>query len=574
MDYNEGALRDVLVELQPGGFSANTDMNGNYQIIVPPGVYSLNQYAPFPIHQNCPDSNTFSINATNAGMAFTVNIEDSIASDPDVAINAWLWRPRPGFDTEIKISYRNIVPKLVLPRVICLIPDPDLTFISSTIPIDSIVNNAYYFTSDTIIGNIEFNFKVYFNVPASIPNGTILNTSVNISPAITEVNLSNNIHYLNSITTGSYDPNDKSAKSGINTNGYITNMIPTEYDIRFQNTGTDTAFNVIIVDSIPIEVNPYSVEILSSSHGYRYEVKPGNVIVFHIENILLPDSTTNESMSHGFISFRVNQHPGNIHGTIIKNKADIYFDFNPPVTTNEVSNIIFDCDSIVSFNKNKNELCPGEVLALSANLLFPMTGSFSVDSVIQLSFDSVNILSQLSGGIHYIQINVSNEFCSRTITDSVLIFSEPFISWNGTELICSPAVTYSWILNGSFIAQADSSVWVPQQNGYYQVIVLDTNGCIAISDSFPFFSVGILTPHYSGPVLHPVPSGNLLEISGTPVFQICKWSILDIQGKISMNGDFTSTGNHIIHLDCLPGGVYILKMEADNTIWHRKFQKL
>jgi len=59
------------------------------------------------------------------------------------------------------------------------------------------------------------------------------------------------------------------------------------------------------------------------------------LLVVDFKNILFTDSTTNEPASHGFLKFRVKPLPSFKFGTIIQNKADIFFDYNDPVLTNE-----------------------------------------------------------------------------------------------------------------------------------------------------------------------------------------------------------------------------------------------
>ncbi|MEK7256435.1 MAG: T9SS type A sorting domain-containing protein, partial [Bacteroidota bacterium] len=134
---------------------------------------------------------------------------------------------------------------------------------------------------------------------------------------------------------GSYDPNDKQAfPAGFTEQHLIEPEQDIEYLIRFQNIGTDTAFKVVVVDVLPPELDLTTVRPGASSHPYSYSVTPEGWLVFTFENILLPDSTTNEAASHGFIRFRVSQRPGNGWGHVIQNTALIYFDFNLPVQTN------------------------------------------------------------------------------------------------------------------------------------------------------------------------------------------------------------------------------------------------
>ncbi len=135
----------------------------------------------------------------------------------------------------------------------------------------------------------------------------------------------------------SFDPNDK---QGFPTGygdafHYITKNDEIEYMIRFQNTGTFTAFNVVIKDEIDMEVlDLASVRVQGSSHSYQMSIVDGNVLKFSFNDIMLPDSTSNEPESHGFIRFKIAQKMNNPIGTVINNTAAIYFDFNEPVITN------------------------------------------------------------------------------------------------------------------------------------------------------------------------------------------------------------------------------------------------
>jgi len=75
--------------------------------------------------------------------------------------------------------------------------------------------------------------------------------------------------------------------------------------------------------------------MLSASHSYEYFISDGPELVVLFDDVLLADSTTNEPASHGFFKFRVKPLPEFDYGTSIPNEADIYFDFNEPVITNE-----------------------------------------------------------------------------------------------------------------------------------------------------------------------------------------------------------------------------------------------
>lgn len=134
---------------------------------------------------------------------------------------------------------------------------------------------------------------------------------------------------------GSYDPNDKNAvPTGYDTERYIGQNVPLAYTIRFQNTGTDTAFTVVIRDTLSPWLDPLTVRPGASSHDYHFDLTGSGILIFDYQNILLPDSNVNEPASHGFVQFRVSPRADVPLETDILNRAAIYFDFNDPIITN------------------------------------------------------------------------------------------------------------------------------------------------------------------------------------------------------------------------------------------------
>lgn len=133
----------------------------------------------------------------------------------------------------------------------------------------------------------------------------------------------------------SYDPNEKKAfPLGYGSQRFIERGTDIEYTLGFQNTGNDTAFTVVLRDTLPTTLDPASIEIGAASHPFSWALEGHGVLVFRFENILLPDSNTNELASHGWARFRIAQKPNLLLGTRIENRAGIYFDFNDPVITN------------------------------------------------------------------------------------------------------------------------------------------------------------------------------------------------------------------------------------------------
>ncbi|BDS14912.1 DUF7619 domain-containing protein [Aureispira anguillae] len=140
---------------------------------------------------------------------------------------------------------------------------------------------------------------------------------------------------------GSYDPNDKQAQPlGYGSPHYIAANIPLNYQIRFQNTGTDTAFSIVVIDTLDPALDPLTITMGASSHPYTWELRGNNILVVTFDPIMLPDSNVNAVGSNGFFNFNIAQRANNPDGTIIYNRAGIYFDFNPPIITNETYHTI------------------------------------------------------------------------------------------------------------------------------------------------------------------------------------------------------------------------------------------
>lgn len=137
-------------------------------------------------------------------------------------------------------------------------------------------------------------------------------------------------------STGSYDPNDKQAlPKGYGAEHFIEKNTNLDYMIRFQNTGNDTAFNVVLIDTLSSFLNPQSLRMGAASHPYTADLTQGNILKISFNDILLPYKSQNEDGSQGWVQFAIAQQPDHPDGTVIENTAAIYFDFNAPIITNQ-----------------------------------------------------------------------------------------------------------------------------------------------------------------------------------------------------------------------------------------------
>ncbi|MFK8010345.1 MAG: T9SS type A sorting domain-containing protein [Saprospiraceae bacterium] len=151
---------------------------------------------------------------------------------------------------------------------------------------------------------------------------------------------------------GAFDPNDKQAfPRGYGDQNYLHANTDIEYLIRFQNTGTDTAFNIVVLDTLSNFLDIGSFRLGASSHPVDFEILGNGLAIFKFNNIMLPDSNVNLAGSQGFVQFKISQKNDLPIGTILENDAAIYFDFNEPIITNTAFHTIG--ENFISVNTQK-----------------------------------------------------------------------------------------------------------------------------------------------------------------------------------------------------------------------------
>lgn len=177
-------------------------------------------------------------------------------------------------------------------------------------------------------------------------------------PTNGDVNPSNNIYTECFVIGVGYDPNYKEVTpKGNGPEGYIPATTPDlTYTLNFQNTGTASAVNIYLLDTISTNLNVYSIEIISSSHAVTPFLLSGGVMKFQFTNINLPDSTSDEEHSHGYVNYKIRLKSGLNPGSEIKNIGYIYFDYNEPVATNTTVNTIELTSSIDEFTDSENNI--------------------------------------------------------------------------------------------------------------------------------------------------------------------------------------------------------------------------
>jgi hypothetical protein len=329
----EPGLANIQIEANPGGYSAWTSSSGHYYISVPNGSYTISAVVPAQWQQtSIPLNYNISVNDTFLfGNDFGL-LPDTTYANASIYITAGM--PRCNWQSYYHISYKNEGLMLAEGEIIFNMP-AQVTFLSSNPVPTNVSGNVYTWTFNSLYPFQMSNISIQVQMP---PNqGTVLNSSaiINLHDNLSNIIFTDTVYKTQTVTCA-YDPNDKLAlPEGIGSqNAVALNTSELDFTIRFQNTGTDTAFVVVLVDTLSSLLDLSTFEILAASHEMYAQMNPGGILTFTFDNILLPDSNVNEPGSHGFVRYRIQPIQPVTDPTVVTNTAHIIFDQNFAIVTN------------------------------------------------------------------------------------------------------------------------------------------------------------------------------------------------------------------------------------------------
>lgn len=332
-DNDEPGVPLTQAHLNPGGQLAGCDAVGDWWTGVPPGDYTISLSSAYPyISSVQPTQHAASV--PNLGDT-DVDNDFAVLVQPDVQdLRVWLTAgpARPGFSNLVHLYCRNYG---------TISMDADFTFewdgdqnwqASSAPPTSTSGNSATWSFTDLPVGATE-HIVVTLHTGATVPLGTGIQLLLTASPIANDATPTDNTAHFNDIVVGSYDPNDKLlSPSAISPNEVASGQTRIHYTIRFQNTGTFLAERVVILDTLPADLQWESFQFVASSHEQHWYITDGVLHVIH-EDIMLPDSASDEAGSHGFFAFSILPASDLLDGETVTNIAHIVFDFNEPIIT-------------------------------------------------------------------------------------------------------------------------------------------------------------------------------------------------------------------------------------------------
>jgi Leucine-rich repeat (LRR) protein len=317
-----------------------SDNTGAYSIPVQEGTYTITPVLENPTY--------FAVSPASVNVTFPIAaspfIQDfcitPIATHNDLEISLIpLGVARPGFDVNYKLIYKNKGNLAQSGTVNLKFNDAVLDLVSASPVISSQATNnlSWDFTNLAPFETKEIALTLNVNTPAeslAVNGGDVLAYTATITSAATDETPIDNTFTLNQTVVNSFDPNDKTCLEGdIITPALIGEYV--HYQIRFENTGTYPAQNIVVKDMI--DLSKFDISTLvptKASHSYITKISEENKVEFIFENINLPYDDANND---GYIAFKIKTKPTLVVGDSFENEANIYFDYNFPILTNKAT---------------------------------------------------------------------------------------------------------------------------------------------------------------------------------------------------------------------------------------------
>lgn len=338
-----------------GSFFGNNA--GNYSIPVQAGSHTLTPVLENPSYFNISPSTitvTFPTQSSPSTQNFCLTANGT-HNDLEVVIIP-ITAARPGFNTTYKIVYKNNGNTTQSGTVSFNYNDNVTDYLSSTVTSNSQSTGllSWNFSNLLPFETREITVTLKMNTPTQTPalnGGDILHYTAQVNGAADETS-ADNTFTLNQTVVNSFDPNDKTCLEGTSialakVGDYV------HYLIRFENTGTANAQNIVVKDEI--DASKFDISSLISLHGSHNFVTriTGNTVEFIFENIQLP---FNNATNDGYVSFKIKTKSALTAGNSFSNTAKIYFDYNFPIVTNTYTTTVQNVLAAIETGKPENNI--------------------------------------------------------------------------------------------------------------------------------------------------------------------------------------------------------------------------
>lgn len=395
-----------------------TNNSGNYKFYTDAGNFTLTPnmenptwFSILPTSVTIPfgDDNN---NATTQNFCITPN-----GFHPDLEIVvAPIVPARPGFDAVYKITYKNKGNQTLSQAygVSFFYNENLMDFVSATTTPETIGSGSLSWSYVNLLPFESRSFLVTMNINAPTDTnpvniGDVLQFNTSILPMAGDETTFDNTFVYHQTVVGAYDPNDITCMEGNVVSPTLIGQY-LHYVINFENTGNFQAENIVVKTQIdPTQFDVSSLRMLNTSHDAYVRIN-GNIVEFIFENINLA------SGGHGNILLKVKSKGNLTNGSMVKKRADIYFDYNAPIDTG-FENTVFQALSNSSFTKDNSILIypnpTNSIININCDSTITSIELFDVQGRVlltKMASDSNAVLdiSGKSNGIYFVRITSEN----------------------------------------------------------------------------------------------------------------------------------------------------------------------
>ena len=410
------------VSINGTSYSFRGSSDGNFEIPFPQGNFNIQ-----PTFEN---PSWFNATPATIPVSFTTNGEEIIQ---DICANTNIIKhdvevtiigtttARPGFDSNYRIYYNN-KGSVAASGTISINYDRDLVQFnnSTTTPLTQSPGRLSFSFSNLLpFETREIELNMILNSPMDTPalnDGDVLYFAANITEGVgvfDETILDNTVEYEQDVVN-SHDPNDIACLSGKNLNPSMVGEY-VKYLIRFENVGSASAVNIIVKNTInPLKFDISTLTPLYSSHPMITSIE-NNKALFSFNNIFLD---FNDATNDGYLIYKIKTLPNLQLGDTFSNQAEIYFDFNFPIITNDYMVTVAQTASIDDVNLNTVKLYPNPAndtvnITSQSNIkaikIFDHLGRIvkRITLVNEILEKSIN-LSNLKTGLYFVEVEDKN----------------------------------------------------------------------------------------------------------------------------------------------------------------------
>ena len=320
-----------------------TNATGHYKIPVSEGSYILTPEFENPSYFNTtpPSLSVTFPNPANPVLQDFCVTANGTHHDLEVVLIP-MYNLRPGVPVSYKLIYKNKGTTTQSGQVGLVFNDNVLDFFSAFPAVSGQATHtlSWNFTNLKPLEVKEISIIFQVNTPTENPAvnaGDILHYEAVISSAAIDEMPEDNLFSFDDTAVNSLDPNDKTCLEGATIAPEMAGKY-VHYKIRFENTGTANAENVVVKDMIDTaKFDLSSLVPLHGSHAFVTKIVNGGKVEFIFENIDLPFDDANND---GYVVFKIKTKPDLVVGDSFSNTANIYFDYNFPIATNTATTTI------------------------------------------------------------------------------------------------------------------------------------------------------------------------------------------------------------------------------------------